>query len=412
MIDTSNFKPFDINPYLTVLRDLRDVREKTQEKLERIEEQAGQYILPEGSPYKEVQDNFYEDLAKASDAFGRNENDSIRNLKHMFRRYRREMLPINTMIQNYNKDLDKVWELKRSNPSAIVQMGNLEDYYGNANSKINYINGEQVAKEVSTGTKSILSSIQNNYSFATSQAKGYLQQVESGKLSISDLYNIASHPSTPIQVAQDLKSIVATLQNFYDGIRNRYSYEGINKESKDALNYYVNLGVAASATPTKTSLIEDRNFIKPENDSKREQEARNFIQWLVQNGYKYNPQRKGWVKPASKVTSTVTDILGAQRTSEKDIPESFISDEDISRSYGPYYIPNTQNSNQQNSSQEKTPLKPPLESSGQNLTQKNDSTIVTPVDSLTVAPSAPKKADTLRGRASYPREDKEGLYNE
>ena len=47
VIDTSNFKPFDIGPALQVLHDYRDAYYKYEDQMNKIAEEKGQYILPD-----------------------------------------------------------------------------------------------------------------------------------------------------------------------------------------------------------------------------------------------------------------------------------------------------------------------------------------------------------------------------
>jgi len=65
------------------------------------------------------------------------------DMRNLVRRYSREVTPIRTMVQNYNKYNDKVLSL---GPDAIV--GNrertLDDFYGNVNPQISYRNGKAI----------------------------------------------------------------------------------------------------------------------------------------------------------------------------------------------------------------------------------------------------------------------------
>ena len=77
VIDTSNFKPFDISPALQVLHDYRDAYQRLEEQLNKIAEEKGQYILPdtpETAKYKGVMDRYNSDYASVVDDFSKGMN--------------------------------------------------------------------------------------------------------------------------------------------------------------------------------------------------------------------------------------------------------------------------------------------------------------------------------------------------
>lgn len=340
VVDTSNFKPFDINPYLTVLRDLKDVKEKTYDKLEKIEEQAGQYILPETSSYKETQNKFYEDLMKASDAFGRNENDSIRNLRSMFRRYRREILPLNRMVEAYNKYNDTLTTL---GPDAIV--GNthtLDDFYGGNNPQIEYRSAKDIqrtAAGVMQGLDNALMSAPEKASRIAEQYFVFRQQGLNGQQALS---TIIQHNPMDQQTAEGTSQLIQALDNVY----NTYSNTNFSKEANSRIWENTVMGAIQGIQAPKYTMQHDMSYLNPAQQYNLRQSRR-------EDKFKYKYDDKGniigysdeYLKGATTgygKTPTQTERVPSGGTFHPTVSnakqENITSSSEVSRDQVPTYI--------------------------------------------------------------------------
>ena len=125
VVDTSNFKPMDISMGWKVLEANKDTYEKLSDKLEKIAEENGEFQLPEGTMYGDIDlSQKVKDLQNeiATTAYDINNNMSARTrgkAQQFFMRYKKEMTPIKKMVESYNKDIEKLKTLEMNDPSLI-----------------------------------------------------------------------------------------------------------------------------------------------------------------------------------------------------------------------------------------------------------------------------------------------------
>ena len=150
VVDTSNFKPMDISMGWKVLEANKDTYEKLSDKLEKIAEENGEFQLPEGTMYGDIDlSQKVKDLQNeiATTAYDINNNMSARTrgkAQQFFMRYKKEMTPIKKMVESYNKDIEKLKTLEMNDPSLIrVYTPEIGSYYGGVeNSKIKMISSQ------------------------------------------------------------------------------------------------------------------------------------------------------------------------------------------------------------------------------------------------------------------------------
>ena len=126
VVDTSNFKPMDISMGWKVLEANKDTYEKLSDKLEKIAEENGEFQLPEGTMYGDIDlSQKVKDLQNeiATTAYDINNNMSARTrgkAQQFFMRYKKEMTPIKKMVTAYNQEVDKLNALRAQDSSTIV----------------------------------------------------------------------------------------------------------------------------------------------------------------------------------------------------------------------------------------------------------------------------------------------------
>lgn len=306
VVDTSNFKPFDISPYLQVLRDLKSARDRVSDKLEKIEEQNGQYVLPEGE-YRDAQNKFNEDLEVAAEAFGRNDNDSIRNMNKMFRRYRREILPMHYAAERYNKLQDKLTAL---GPDAII--GNtptFDDVY-KGNTALDYRSAKQVELDSAKYFTGLNNGLMQDPTFKEIlQGQQYLQtqkgSLDSGAALQAALVDYDNR--TGGQYSAEVQNLLGHMQN----VMNSQGVENFSDESKQRVWNKIAAGLVDAITAPKYE-----RFANPDYETQEEKRNWAYKQFTAEKeGYTYDPATGRFVK--TQDTSNQSDNTSSNQTAEQ-----------------------------------------------------------------------------------------------
>lgn len=287
VVDTSNFKPFDISPYLQVLRDLKSARDRVSDKLEKIEEQNGQYVLPEGE-YRDAQNKFNEDLEVAAEAFGRNDNDSIRNMNKMFRRYRREILPMHYAAERYNKLQDKLTAL---GPDAII--GNtptFDDVY-KGNTALDYRSAKQVELDSAKYFTGLNNSLMQDPQFKEILQGQYYLQTQKGGLDNGAALQAALvdyNNRTGGQYSAEVQNLLGHMQN----VMNSQGVENFSDESKQRVWNKIAAGLVDAITAPKQDRVAN-----PDYETQAEKRNWAYKQFTAEKeGYTYDPTTGRFVK--------------------------------------------------------------------------------------------------------------------
>ena len=185
VIDTSNFKPFDMSYDLQILNGYRDRYQRYEDILNKIAEENGQYLLPdtpENEQYNNILNAFNKDFKAASDDFSNGMNNrNTAAIMDIYRRSRREITPINKAIEAYNKGVDKINAL---GPDAIIgnkgDLSKIKSYYGGANPIINYRSGKQIEQDSLKYFQGINNSLMQDDDFRSILGGQYYQKVQDG----------------------------------------------------------------------------------------------------------------------------------------------------------------------------------------------------------------------------------------
>ena len=251
VIDTSNFKPFDMSLDYQVLRDYRDTYRRYQDAMNKIAEEDGQYILPdtpENEAYKAVMDKYREDKAAAMEDFSKGMNiRNARRLQDIHRRHFEEMVPINKAIEAYNKDADKITAL---GPDVIVANRNnrkVSDYYGGVNPGIQYRSNKSIQEAAAGIMQGIDNALMQAPQMAGNIAKQYFILKSQGVNGADALQSILQYNPqlNNAEGAQD----VGVLMNALDSIYRQYAFEEGTPENSQVWQNVVNGAIRGIQAP-------------------------------------------------------------------------------------------------------------------------------------------------------------------
>ena len=268
VVDTSNFKPMDISMGWKVLEANKDTYEKLSDKLEKIAEENGEFQLPEGTMYGDIDlSQKVKDLQNeiATTAYDINNNMSARTrgkAQQFFMRYKKEMTPIKKMVTAYNQEVDKLNALRAQDSSTIVlNPPRLESFYGGIKpSATQTISGASLAKDIATSIGATLRSQAQKLGISSTGIEGVLKAIKESKLSAEDLYNISTNPSYANTLGKDTRAIASVIGNIVEKIKQSYGYYGITDiQQKDKFQTYLDLGfqAALAQTPSDVGTIQD-----------------------------------------------------------------------------------------------------------------------------------------------------------
>lgn len=268
VVDTSNFKPMDISMGWKVLEANKDTYEKLSDKLEKIAEENGEFQLPEGTMYGDIDlSQKVKDLQNeiATTAYDINNNMSARTrgkAQQFFMRYKKEMTPIKKMVTAYNQEVDKLNALRAQDSSTIVlNPPRLESFYGGVKpSATQTISGASLAKDIATSIGATLRSQAQKLGISSTGIEGVLKAIKESRLSAEDLYNISNNPSYANTLGKDTRAIASVIGNIVENIKQSYGYYGITDgQQKNKFQVYLNLGLQAALaqTPSDVGTIQD-----------------------------------------------------------------------------------------------------------------------------------------------------------
>ena len=266
VVDTSNFKPMDISMGWKVLEANKDTYKELSDKLEKIAEENGEFQLPEGTMYGDIDlSQKVKDLQNeiATTAYDINNNMSARTrgkAQQFFMRYKKEMTPIKKMVTAYNQEVDKLNALRAQDSSTIVlNPPKLESFYGGIKpSATQTISGASLAKDIATSIGATLRSQAQKLGISSTGIEGVLKTIKESKLSAEDLYNISTNPSYANTLGKDTRAIASVIGNIVENIKQSYGYYGITDiQQKDKFQTYLNLGLQAALAPSDVGTIQD-----------------------------------------------------------------------------------------------------------------------------------------------------------
>ena len=268
VVDTSNFKPMDISMGWKVLEANKDTYKELSDKLEKIAEENGEFQLPEGTMYGDIDlSQKVKDLQNeiATTAYDINNNMSARTrgkAQQFFMRYKKEMTPIKKMVTAYNQEVDKLNALRAQDSSTIVlNPPRLESFYGGIKpSATQTISGASLAKDIATSIGATLKSQAQKLGISSTGIEGVLKAIKESKLSAEDLYNISTNPSYANTLGKDTRAIASVIGNIVENIKQSYGYYNItDRQQKNKFQTYLDLGfqAALAQTPSDVGTIQD-----------------------------------------------------------------------------------------------------------------------------------------------------------
>lgn len=311
VIDTSQFKPFDISPALQILHDYRDAYYKYQDRLDKIAEENGQYILPDtedNKQYREIMDKYKADFEAAASDFSNHMN--LRNQKellNLFRRQRSEIAPINKAVEAYNKDVDKITALGPDVTIANRNNRKISDYYGGVNPGLDYRNNKSIQSTAAGVMQGLDNALMSSPDVAGDIANQYFilkQQGIDGQDALEKILSERPYLNNE-EVIRDASQLMSALNAVYD----QYAFEEGTPENKQIWEQVVTGAIQGIQAP-KYSLQTNHNFESAVSKASREytelqrdyyrqiknleEEEKNLKLGKVKNAdgkYEYNPEK-------------------------------------------------------------------------------------------------------------------------
>ena len=258
VVDTSNFKPYDIGPALQILHDYRDAYYKLEDQLNKIAEEKGQYTLPEGTKYRDTMDRYNQDFAAVVDDFNKGMNLNNRAaIAKMRQRYLEDITPINRAAAAYNKYQDKLTAL---GPDAIIgNRSTFDDFYGGLNPEIEY----RSAKEIQRTAAGVMQGLDNALMRAPEKAgdiaKQYFILRQQGLDGGQALSTILKHNPMDQQTAGGASQLVQALDSVYD----TFNKESFSNDAKSKIWENTVLGAIQGIQAPKYSMQHNQGYLNP-----------------------------------------------------------------------------------------------------------------------------------------------------
>lgn len=300
VIDTSQFKPFDISPALQILHDYRDAYYKYQDRLDKIAEENGQYILPDtedNKQYREIMDKYKADFEAAASDFSNHMN--LRNQKellNLFRRQRSEIVPINKAVEAYNKDVDKITALGPDVTIANRNNRKISDYYGGVNPGLDYRNNKSIQSTAAGVMQGLDNALMGSPQIAGDIANQYFILKQRGIDGQDALEKILSE--RPYLNNQEGVRDTSQLMNALNTVYDQYAFEEGTPENEEIWKQVVTGAIQGIQAP-KYSLQTDSSYRNPHQqvmDSYDETEAMYETAYkraqAEANGFFVNPKTK------------------------------------------------------------------------------------------------------------------------
>lgn len=283
VVDTSNFKPYDIGPALQILHDYRDAYYKLEDQLNKIAEEKGQYTLPEGTKYRDTMDRYNQDFAAVVDDFSKGMNLNNRAaIAKMRQRYLEDITPINRAAAAYNKYQDKLTAL---GPDAIIgNKSTFDDFYGGNNPAIEYRSAKQVELDAMKYFSGIDNALTQDPTFRSVLNEQYYLQTQKGGLDSGAALQAALveyNNRTNGQHSQAVQNLLGHMQN----VMNAEAVDNFSDSAKQQVWNKIASGLVASIQAPKYSQVTNRDH---ETSSDKRQMAYQEAQ-MAKSGYIYNP---------------------------------------------------------------------------------------------------------------------------
>ena len=135
VIDTSNFRPYDINPAITILNGYAEQRRRDQEVYDRIAQQLGELATAVGGTEKAkaIWEAYNGDLQAAMADFAQGSNQATgRALSAMRQRYFKDVVPLEKAREAMLKNLELLRNRSSQDGTLLSEkLGNLDTYLEN-----------------------------------------------------------------------------------------------------------------------------------------------------------------------------------------------------------------------------------------------------------------------------------------
>lgn len=279
VVNTSNFRPFDIGTSLQVLRDYRDAYYRMENKLEKLQDEQGNIVLPEDSKYKGILDSYTEDFDDFATRFSKGmTRKSASDWTAIRNRYRKEIKPIKDAVDAYNQYVDK-WDAISTNDETAIRGYNysVDDFYGGNRPDIGYRSGKRIEADAIGYFTGLSNALTQDPTFKTILGNQYHQMKTTPGLNSSDALQAALiqyNQVTGGQQSEQVNNILSHMQNLF----NSQGAENFTDEAKQQVWNRISSGLMKSIQAPQFQQMQNLNF---ESDAARS--TRLFNQQISRN---------------------------------------------------------------------------------------------------------------------------------
>lgn len=286
VVDTSNFKPYDMSIPLNILRDYREAYYRYEDALNKIAEENGMYSLPEPEEGNYEQRRIYDQYQKYNNEFRSVTDDFAKGMnwrnaqmvRDINRRYGLEVKPVKQAVENYNKFLENKNSIRANRPEArFGKNPSVYDFVGGRTPELEMLDGEKIqatAAKLFTGVYN--SSLHKDPQFKQSIIEGYDLMYKEGipEKEALQLAMTKYNERTGGQHSKALNNYITVLNNYFDSL----GIEGWDESEKQKVWGDIINGAVSAIPERKDELVVkkdlERAMQRQEMQLKAAQEAR------------------------------------------------------------------------------------------------------------------------------------------
>lgn len=281
VIDTSNFKPFDINIPLSVLRDYRDAYYRREDALQKIAEDIGEAQIPAPREGDREQQRIYDqymqyqdDLKAASDDFSRGMNWKNASLiSAINKRYGTEVKPIKQAVADFKTWRQNLDNIYKGDSSAIIGNEGVTAYdFLNGNMPdLKYRSGKDLRQVGEILGKAWFAAHPGKSEIVKGIFDGYVEYIQrGGDPKDAEALANAKYEAATGENPEGIQILINQVRDYVNDDMRDFSDDAKVKGFKELIT-----GVAGAMPETRKDLKQDPNFV---SDFEKRKQA--FTEWI------------------------------------------------------------------------------------------------------------------------------------
>lgn len=267
VIDTSNFKPFDINIPLSVLRDYRDAYYRREDALQKIAEDIGEAQIPAPREGDREQQRIYDqymqyqdDLKAASDDFSRGMNWKNASLiSAINKRYGTEVKPIKQAVADFKTWRQNLDNIYKGDSSAIIGNEGVTAYdFLNGNMPdLKYRSGKDLRQVGEILGKAWFAAHPGKSEIVKGIFDGYVEYIQrGGDPKDAEALANAKYEAATGENPEGIQILINQVRDYVNDDMRDFSDDAKVKGFKELIT-----GVAGAMPETRKDLKQDPNFV-------------------------------------------------------------------------------------------------------------------------------------------------------